>query len=398
MPTFRLRRFSNTHTLKAIHRESLIKLLQPHAVYFCNRGLDVNSFDGSAFSYEKLVSILMTPDEKVPQALGDDLHYVHELATDDGMDYLLNAIEALPAETQGAFCFDEQPTPADVAVQVRLVAPALLERAHAEKTLLTAKRSFETYLAREESDFEFCMPSAAALASLEDALGRRFGELKRGTVAKVFIFERGSDVHILIRHGQPCKREGAISDSGPDSVFYRPEIYDILCYKPHLGELSMNAETKKIGALYREKLGLYLFGDSEFFPGTQKYTLQPLIDDGAQALVCSDVDGIESIKLKEIQIDRGGPEKEIETRRATDIFAALERRQRKLSGRLIKVTFSVQFSDGMAARSVTIRPPNIASYTRDGDEDLIEQWLSRRGFCMNDGAENDILEDIVETA
>jgi hypothetical protein len=31
---------------------------------------------------------------------------------------------------------------------------------------------------------------------------------------------------------------------------------------------------------------------------------------------------------------------------------------------------------------VTIRPSNIAQYTRDDDAELVEQWLRRRGFIL----------------
>ena len=44
--------------------------------------------------------------------------------------------------------------------------------------------------------------------------------------------------------------------------------------------------------------------------------------------------------------------------------------------------FQVKFADWKRPRSVTIRPSNIAHYTRDDDAELIEQWLRRRGFIL----------------
>jgi hypothetical protein len=32
---------------------------------------------------------------------------------------------------------------------------------------------------------------------------------------------------------------------------------------------------------------------------------------------------------------------------------------------------------------VTIRPSNIAQYTRDSDGELVEEWLTRRGFVRS---------------
>ena len=50
--------------------------------------------------------------------------------------------------------------------------------------------------------------------------------------------------------------------------------------------------------LYCQKFGLRLFGDANCFPGTRKYTLEPLRELEVDALACGDIEGIESITLK----------------------------------------------------------------------------------------------------
>ncbi len=47
---------------------------------------------------------------------------------------------------------------------------------------------------------------------------------------------------------------------------------------------------------------------------------------------------------------------------------------------LSNATFDVRFTDGRKPRPVTIRHGNTASYTRDTDTELIEDFLRRRGF------------------
>jgi hypothetical protein len=47
---------------------------------------------------------------------------------------------------------------------------------------------------------------------------------------KVFVFERPDEVWMLVRHGDPCKREGALEASGSSSVYYRPEVFDVIRY------------------------------------------------------------------------------------------------------------------------------------------------------------------------
>ncbi|MCA9633922.1 MAG: hypothetical protein KC766_40010, partial [Myxococcales bacterium] len=316
--------------------------------------------------------------------LMDDLYYVHEMSDDNGMDELIAAIEELPASERVELQLPPDPTPADVAVQVRLQAPELLERRHAER-FLTKKRSFEYYQPKDGADLTFRMPTKKQVAALEGALDDRLDQLKRGRNSKVFIYQKDDGVWFLVRHGQPCRREGTLNNDGPGAVYYRPEIYDPLRYDPTTGELSMRAETKKIGILYREKFGLHLFGDATMFPETTKYTLEPLISEGEDALVCSDVEGIDWVKLKEVEYHWGGPHRERKTHKADDLFALLRSQERKLTrGPLMRANFAVKFTDAKTPRTVTVRKGNVASFTRDHDAPLIEAWLVKRGFVTSE--------------
>ena len=72
-------------------------------------------------------------------------------------------------------------------------------------------------------------------------------------------------------------------------------------------------------------MGQHLFGDEDYFPCKSGFTLDPLVERGAEALACEDVPGLEEIKLVEYQRFLGGRFKESEVRKASDLFAALER-------------------------------------------------------------------------
>ena len=389
MSTFTLRRFTNPETLKSIHKDNLLSLLDRHKAYFTRRSVTLATTGPDELDYEGIARVLMTPDETTPRELVDDLFYVDEMATPEGMDALCEEIAKLPPAQRKQLDLGPAPTPADVAVQVRLKAPDLLERKHAEH-FLTSKRSFEYFQAKKGADRTFRMPTAKTLAALEGALGDRFYDMKRGRSCKVFVYEKDDGVWFLVRHGDPCKREGAIEAGDSSSVYYRPERYDVLKYDGNLGELCLSAENKKISALYREKFGLHFFADAMQFPGTAKYTLEPLRTDGAASLVCSDVEGMEWIRLKEIQYFWGGPEGEVEIRKASDLFAVLERRARSIpaKARILRASFLVKFADSKTPRTVTIRPNNVASYTRDSDASAVEVWLTKRGFAMVAGDGN----------
>lgn len=379
MASFKLRHFANAEALRTIRPQYLMALLGKHADYFTKRGVNLAAFNGAGPDYDAIAGVLMAPEEP-PSSLIDDLYYVEEMATPSGMDSLLDAATEAKLELD----LDDEPTPADVAVQVRLRAPALLEQKHAEQVLLDRKRSFVYFQPKDGVDITFRMPRAKKIRAFEEELGVRLDAMKRGRTCKLFIFRRDDVVSLLVRRGDPYKREGAIEKTKTTSVYYRPEKYDVLRYDETLGELSINAEgNKKLVEHYRTLVGELLFDDAKRFPGTAKFTLAPLQEDGAACLICTDVEGIDSVVLKEVQIFRGGSYGEVEIRRAKDLFASFAERGRELpKGRIVKASFLVKFTGQKTPRTVTIRPNNIASYTRNEDTAPVEEWFTKRGFII----------------
>lgn len=378
MATFTLRHFSNAESLQSVQPQNLLALLGRHAAYFSARGVDLGAMNGHGPNYEAIADVLMRPDEQTPNGLIDDLYYVDEMATAASMDSLLAA-----AETVGvALEVGDEPTPADVAVLMRLHAPELLEQKHAEQFLLERRRTFEYFQAPLGTNTRYRAPSSRRVRAFEATLGTCLETMKRGRTCKLFLFPRADGVWFLVRRGDPYKREGAIEKTETTSVYYRPERYDVLKYDEALGELAINADgNKKLVALYRGLMGELLLGDEAGFANAAKFTFAPLLDDGPRSLYCADVEGIDRITLKEVQFFWGGPEGEVETRRAKDVFSALEARGKTLPrGRIVKASFLVKFTNVKAPRTVTIRQQNIASYTRDEDALLVETWLTRRGF------------------
>lgn len=394
MATFRLHRFSSPETLKRITPRYFFDFLRPYESYLQGRGVVI----GSDLDYEQLVKVLMTPDETFPKDLADDLYFVHEMASTNGMDELLDAIEDMPAEDR-VIIDTVDATPADVAIQVRLQAPEILERKHAEHRL-TSKRSFEYYQTADGTGRRFPTPGPELMVQLKNTLDDRLDLLKRGRTSKVFFFPRDEGVWILVRHGQPYRREGSVTGEETDSVYYRPEYYDVLRYDPVTGDLAMNAETVKIGKLYREKFGLFLFNDTNYWPGVGKYTLEPLVARGRDALVCTDIEGMEWVVLKELHIFWGGANNDTEIRKGNDVLATFEARQRPIpkADRLRRASFQVKFKDSKTPRTVAVSPSNIASYTRDDDALIVESWLAKRGFIRVPVVEDEEIDAALEDA
>ncbi|MDH5527834.1 MAG: hypothetical protein OEY97_11065 [Nitrospirota bacterium] len=378
MAIYNLRRFSRPDELKAIGPDHLLTLLEPYSDYFAERGVTLppaGAADG--VPYKDLAGVFMSPDTSTPSDLVDALYFIDEMATPEGMDQLLHEAEQNDIDLNGK----PDPTPADVAVQVWLADRELLERKHAEQ-YLTKRRSFEYFQTDQSPVPVFKTPSREKLKALAEAMDDWFEQKKRGRDSRVFAYPKPDGIWFLVRHGEPYKREGSIEEGESKSVFYRPEKHDVLVYNPALGELRMNAGSKGEKELYRAMFGLHLFGSENFFPKESKYTLEPLRTDGEAALVCSDIEGMEWARMKEVRFYWGGHQNEVEIRKADDVFAALSVREKSLpeKARIIRASFQVKFTDAKTPRTVTIRPSNIADYTRDGDSSVVEEWLTKRGF------------------
>jgi hypothetical protein len=379
MATFRLSHFSSPEVIKAIDRRRLVAFLDPHRAFFKTRGIDLPAVasDGEP-DYDALVRVFMSPDESTPKDLIDALYYVDGMSTAKGMEDLIDAAREARLTLDAA----DDVTPADLAVQVWLRDPELLERKQAEQYLLNPK-SFEHYLTDDPDAGSFQTPDADTLRRLEAVLNDWFEQRKRGRTARVFVFPRDDAVWFMVRHGEPYKREGSVVGVEPSSVAYRPLKYDVLVYTPALRELRINAQLKGERQLYRTEFGRHFFGSQNYFNDGVKYTLEPLRDAGEPALVCADVAGMEWVRLKELHYNWGGAHGEYEIAKANDLFAALKDRGGRSIPKtpaLAKAVFLVKFVSAKRARTVTVKPPNTALYARDEDSDLVEEWLKKRGF------------------
>ena len=385
MATFRLHHFSSPQVLRGISPERLLSFLHPYREFFVLCGYELPADGSEEIDYEQLVNIFMAPTEDTPTELVDALFLVDEMASPFGMAALIDSAEQEGYELEDG---DEQ-TPADIAVQVWLLDPDILERKHAEQFLLKRK-SFEYFQTEHDPPPEFPGFPAATRRKMEREMNDWFESKKRGRGVRVFAYLEENEIRFLVRHGEPFKREETMTGADVGSVCYRPLKYDVVVYDRQLGELRINARLVGEKRFYREQFGKHIFGDVNCFPGTAKYTLEPLREYGLASLNCFEVDEIESIVLTEAHFFWGGPYGEIEVRKASDVFAAMESSGRQLPERvrIIKAGFKVKFADSKTPRSVRISPSNIADYTRDADAAAVERWLSLRGFIVNQEAED----------
>jgi hypothetical protein len=392
MPNLNTRRFTAPDVLSKIRRESLLQWLAPASDYLAVRGVVLPSAESSdPVDCEKLASVFFDPDEAMPEYLVNSLSIIAEMADQHGMDAILDAqaVHGLKLDV------GDSPDPVDVAVQTYLEKPDVLQQLHNQHQLIRP-RSFEYFVTSGDVPPAFVLPTPEHLRALECRLDEWYVKRKRGSGCRVFMYPKGNECWFLVRHGLPCKREAAIKDGEPTSVFYRPQKHDVVVYDIEHGELRVHGCGQRELEEFRREFGMMLFSDDEAFPGFAKYTIAPLVEHGVRSLVCTDVPGIESVALKEVMFRFWGQPGHEVWHVSEDLFAVAE--QGFLHWPKIecvkRATFEVKFADSKKSRRLTILPSNRAQYGRDDDSVLIEQWLKARGFIReasaNEGADDDV--------
>jgi hypothetical protein len=380
MPNLNTRRFSQPETLKKLRRESLLQWLAPARDYLFSKGISLpDPATDVPINFEFLEAIFSDPQPDMPEYLVESLEIINDMADPQGMDAILAETATRPQPLR----VPDDSTPADVALQAWLEDPELLALVHVRHNL-TRPRSFVTFGCAADTIPAFAAPTYEQIKALEAHLDDFYAAKKRGRGCRVQAFADENQCRFLVRHGDLCKREGAIKDGESVSVFYRPEKYDVVIYDSTRGEIRIHCSGKRELNELRRAFGRHLFGDDGFFPGTGKFTLAPLRK-GRECLACGDIDGIESITLVGLEIVDDSKSPFVCKYSADDMYAVAEDGNFAwpTAERIKRATFAVKFV-GRKSRRVTIVVPNRALYGRDEDSVLIEQWLKARSFLIEE--------------
>jgi len=363
--------------LRRFRPDRLLEFLRPFSEYLSSRGVALPTGAHPAIDYDALAHVLMTTDKSTPADLVESLYFVHEMATQQGMDDLLGE-----AAKHGIHLnLGDDSSPGDVALEMWLARPDLVQRRHAERRL-QRRRNFESFKGcRAPTDSRREGPDHAHLAALEKDLGTWFDEHLRGSWCRIVSYPDGTRTLYMVRHGDAMHREPSVAEGKPSVALYRPELFDILAYDAERDELWINAEDR-VRDEYRRRFGAHLFGDADYFPPATRFTLEPLRQNGRAALVCSDVSGIGRVHLVEIEYQWRGALSETVVRRAPDLLAVLERYAGiPAKADIIGAKFKILFSDCKQWRTVRVEVPNKAQFKRD-DSLLVEDWLRKREFVV----------------
>ncbi len=340
MSSLNPRKFTDPDRLRSLDPQRLRAFFAPWRSYLSGRGFEFPD-PAEEIDYQSLAHILLTPGHATPREMVDALYYVHETASAEDMEELIAV-----ARRQGvALDDDAKATPADLAIDVWLAAPDLLQSRHAEAAA-RKQQNFEYFAPRRAERRPFPKIGEDLLRQIQTELDNWLAAHRRGRGCRVFVFRHAPLVWILIRHGLPMRREaGHQDDGGATTEFYRPQQHDVLIYDERNGEIGVHANTKGERKLYLETFGKFVFGDEDHFPPVVKFTLDPLAEDGADALNVEDIDGISAVRLVECRRYWGGAFKEVEIRRAENLFAALAARGAPglSGGGLVGATCKIKF-------------------------------------------------------
>jgi hypothetical protein len=218
MPAFRPSRISSPGILAKVSPDRLLTFLEPMRDYLKSQRVAWPSAGDDQIDYEMLGRLLHFPKEGFPPEMVVRLVLVDEMSTDAQMDRLLEAT----ARRRIGLALGGDNSPADVAIQVWLQVPQLLEELHAENHTI-AQKNFRGFVGSDARSREFPEVAEQTLQALQRDLDDTFEEYERGRGCRVFIFDRGRKVWIMVRRGATFKREESMKDGGwPGVQFYRP--------------------------------------------------------------------------------------------------------------------------------------------------------------------------------
>jgi hypothetical protein len=378
MARFNPKSFAQPDLLKKIQVRYFLELLSPHKAFLEARGFPFPINGNERLDYLKLAGILAQPDEAMDSSLVEALHVIGNLGTDESFDELLEI-----AQQNKVDAGDGEVTAIDLATRIWLAVPQALVQMERTKQC-HRHRKFESFRAREPGEGTPAESLPSDLSGLEGDLAGWFNSRKRGTRCKIIRRDGFGEVRFLIQHGQPCRREPSLKGTQSTCTFFRPEKTDLVIYDGPNNELRVNTSTLSELRLYVQKFGQHLFGDEAKFVYTAKYTLDPLKEHGPAALCCSDVPGIEWVRLREIEYRWPEAFNLIEKYGADDVFRSLAALKRGIDRKaeICKAAFSVKLEGEKKPRSASIRPPSTAAYGRGDEAVMIETWLRARRFIL----------------
>lgn len=389
MASFSPKVFIRPDGLKRIANVHLIDLLDPWREYFAEREFVFPTDLEDEFPHSELAKVLLSYDPDMPAELMNGLYYIDEAASDETLEWLLERAADAGIEISPS----AKPTSADVAVQIHLASPSILE-SRTVKAIAFNKSAFQYYPGRHEDGRDLPEVTDTHLARMAEIMNPWFDKHLKGRGVRAFVFKRDHKFWVVIRHGKAAVREGKHEEDGESgAAFFRPQKHDVVIYDAASDLLGINAETKGEKDLYRHTVGDLVFGKANYFGDGNAFTLAPIRTIGPDILKCQDIEGVTRVRLLEVVRVIPCDPPQIDTKKSSHLFQSLGARWQDAleRGRITSAKFGFLFEDSNRERSVHIRLDS-ARYDRDSDAERVEAWLRERGF-FNIQRETDVIDE-----
>lgn len=370
-----LTRVTNPAVFGSLEPNRLDRLLRPHAPFFAAHGAPLPD-DPEALDLEVLTRVVLAQHDDTPFELVDALTHIDEMATDLGMAQLESAAAKAGIVLQG----NPDRSPADVALELWLVAPKLLRDQHAVH-VIHRKRSRHSFAPDAKSP-RLRADLAVARATIEQRVRDFYLSRGRGDGASVVLFDDSADeLRIAIQHGGPYARHACLKGTRPSTTHFRPLEFVSVTLNWSRCELSLSSSDRHEIDFLRRLIGECVFGQAAFFADDNRYTLHPLRF-GRASLRWAGIPGIRSVRVEMIELAKGGVYGRGSVEYADDLLADFEERGESIppSAEPIAARFIFEFTDSRKERSVLLRAGNRANYTRDPDSAIVEAFFLANGF------------------
>lgn len=382
MSTFNPRRFVNVEILRQVDQDRLIEFLHKYEAYLKSRGFSFEKNEDGEIDFIKLVEILLKPTAGVDPELNDQLCLLHEVAETKRYDDLLRHAEEV------GVTLSNKTTPADVALQIILVDPKRLLRMRAEIQISKLK-TYIHYVSDAPPPEDFPAPEPADIERLRSVMDNFFEKKRGGKGCKIFFDPdpNGEKFHFLISHGMNYTREGTVENGKSSSVCFRPENHDVVILDVRNNRLAVynKSQGKAEREMYARAFSTTFFGDTDHFYQDSIFTLDPLRK-GKDALVCSDIEGIEEVKLVELHVKFKSKFNASCIMKSLDVFASMAEANQQLpeNGNFIEAKLEFKMSGAQQRRNATVSPFGKTRYDRNQDGDKIEEFFKKREFMIAD--------------
>lgn len=181
-------------------RNPSVVILRRWGAYSIHGGLDLTEVSATDFPDRRLATILLEPDQTVPDSMVNALFCVHETANTQSKDQLLDRANSAAIEGD----IGRVALPAYVALQIWLRRPNLLELQHAESVAFD--RSNFMYFAGSrlrKNSGGLLVISDVHSKEMQDQMDNWVEGKHRGRKCRIFVFPKGEKVWTLVRHDMP---------------------------------------------------------------------------------------------------------------------------------------------------------------------------------------------------